>query len=79
MAKRKKRAKTRFDRTGAKRLATRPRTKKAQAGDRRSKALRGGRRLRTGFVDVRPICRVGPAQGVDSVAEDCIYIAHWEA
>ncbi len=52
MAKRKKRAKRRFDRTGAKRLATRPRTKKAQEGDRRSKALGGSRRLRTGFVDV---------------------------
>jgi len=52
VAKRKKRAKRRFDRTGAKRLATRPRTKKAQEGDRRSKALGGSRRLRTGFVDV---------------------------
>jgi hypothetical protein len=25
------------------------------------------------------LCPVGPAQGVDSAAEDCIYNVHWKA
>ena len=51
MAKRRKRATTRFDRPDAKRSATkRPRTKKAQAKGRRSKAARGASRLRMRFV-----------------------------